>query len=153
MLGRRGTWRAERSRAACRREWKRIATMRTWSDPTFVLDDAQTLPFTLHDVPFMVYSNDAEVLAHIERLVQRYRADDPLPPSGAGQLLIAVRGTPTMGAAQLTGVPRRSGGQKSTRVLTADIDGGRVIYRRESGTVTMIQPDAWTITGDLRSYP
>src|SRR5438045_2754688 len=85
----------DRWRAAYRREWKRIATMLTWSDPTFVLEDAKTLQFTIHDVPFIVHSNDAEVLAHVARLVQRYRADEPLPPSGPSQVLIAVQGTPT----------------------------------------------------------
>jgi len=127
--------------------------MLTWSDPTFVLDDAQTLQFAIHDVPFIVHSNDADVLAHVARLVQRYRVDEPLPPSGPRQVLIAVQGTPTIGAERLTDVPRRSGAHKPARVATADIDGGRVIVRRETGTVTMIQPDRWTITGDLRAHP
>jgi HprK-related kinase B len=127
--------------------------MLTWSDPTFVLEDAQRLQFTIHDVPFIVHSNDADVLAHVARLVQRYRVDEPLPPSGPPQVLIAAQGTPTIGAERLTDVPRRAGGNKPARVATADIDDGRVIVRRETGSVTTIQPDRWVITGDLRANP
>jgi HprK-related kinase B len=50
-------------------------------------------------------------------------------------------------------VPRRSGTRKPARVATADTDDGRVILRRETGVMTTIQPDAWTITGDLRAHP
>ena len=128
--------------------------MRTWSDPTFVLADAQRLHFTIHDVPFTVYSNDAEVLAHVARLVQRYRtAGRQRMHPAREQVLIAVQGAPTLNYDRLIDVPRRSGAHKAARIATADIDEGRVIFRRETGVLTAIQPDAWTITGDLRAHP
>lgn len=127
--------------------------MPIWSDPTFVLDQTQTLRFTIHDVPFLVRSNDAEVIAHVARLVQRYRADEPAEAPGPRQVLIAVQGTPVIDDACLTDVPRRSGAQKPPRMATADLAGGRVIFRRETGILTAIEPDAWTITGDLRAHP
>ena len=127
--------------------------MRTWSDPTFDLTDAQRLHFTIHDVPFAVHSNDAAVLDHIARLVQRYRTEPPGDAPGPEQVLIAVQGTPTVQSDRLIDVPRRSGTRKTARIATAEIEGGRVIFRRETGVLTAIQPDAWTITGDLRTYP
>lgn len=127
--------------------------MLTWSDPTFVLDDAQRLQFTIHDVPFTVHSNDAGVIAHVARLAQRYRTDESLPASGPAQVLIAVQGTPTLDADQLTAVPRRSGANKPARVYAANINGGRVVFHRETGVLTMIRPEGWTITGDLRAHP
>lgn len=127
--------------------------MPTWSDPSFILDHAQTLHFTIHDVPFIVRSNDAEVIAHVARLVQRYRADEPSEASGPRQMLVAVQGAPTIDDARLVDVARRNGAHKPARVATADIEGGRAILRRETGVLTVIQSDGWTITGDLRAYP
>jgi HprK-related kinase B len=127
--------------------------MPTWSDPTFVLADAQRLHFTIHDVPFAVYSNDAAVLGHVARLVQRYRTEAPTDAPDTRQVLIAVQGTPTVEHDRLIDVPRRSGAHKTARIAMADSDEGRVIFRRETGVLTAIQPDTWTITGDLRAYP
>jgi hypothetical protein len=127
--------------------------MPTWSGPTFVLADARSLHFTIHAVPFAVHSNDADVLAHVARLVQRYRTEAPADTSGPPQVLIAVQGTPTVEHDRLTDVPRRSGARKPARIATAEIAGGRVIFRRETGVLAMIRPDAWTITGDLRAHP
>lgn len=127
--------------------------MPTRSDPAFVLDDAETLRFTIHDVPFAVRSNDTEVIAHVARLIQRYRTDASQDAPGPQQALVAVQGTPTVDQDRLTDVPRRSGAHKPARVATADIDGGRMVFRRETGVLTAIQPDGWTITGDLRAHP
>ncbi len=127
--------------------------MSIWSDPGFVLADAQSLHFIVHEVPFAVYSNDAEVLAHIARLVQRYHTETPVAAPGPRQMLIAVQGTPAMDTDRLVDVPRRAGAHKPARIATADIPDGRAIFRRETGVLTVIQPDAWTITGDLRAYP
>jgi HprK-related kinase B len=127
--------------------------MPTWSDPTFTLADAQHFQFTIHDIPFAVHSNDAAVLAHVARLVQRYRAEASADTSAPRQVLIAVQGTPMVEHDRLIDVPRRSGAQKAARIATAEIAGGRVIFRRETGVLTAIQSDAWTITGDLRAYP
>ena len=127
--------------------------MSIWPDHTAAPDDAQTLLFAIHDVPFVVRSNDAAVIAHIARLVQRYRTAEAQAATGPQQELIALQGTPALDAVRLTDVPRRSGGHKPARVATADLDDGRVILRRETGVATTIRPDAWTITGDLRAHP
>jgi len=127
--------------------------MSTWSDRTIVPDDASTLLFTIHDVPFIVRSNDAAVIEHVARLVQRYRTADSHAATGARQELNAIQGVPSVAATGLTDVPRRSGTRKPARVATADLDHGRVILRRETGVVTTIRPDGWTITGDLRAHP
>ena len=100
------------------------------------------LHFTIHDVPFAVYSNDAAVLAHVARLVQRYRTEAPADAPGTRQVLIAVQGTPTVEHDRLIDVPRRSGAHKAARIATADVDEGRVIFRRETGVLTAIQPDS-----------
>ena len=68
--------------------------MSTWSDRTIAADDAQTLLFTIHDIPFVVRSNDAAVIAHVARLVRRYRAADAADASGPQQELTAMQGTP-----------------------------------------------------------
>ncbi len=127
--------------------------MSIWPDDTIAPDDAQTLLFAIHDVPFVVRSNDTAVIAHIARLVQRYRTVEPQAATGPQQELTALQGTPALDTLRLTDVPRRSGEHKPARVATADLDGGRVILRRETGVATTIRPDAWTITGDLRAHP
>ncbi|MHB8645609.1 MAG: hypothetical protein ACYDAR_07460 [Thermomicrobiales bacterium] len=127
--------------------------MSIWSDRTVAPDDAPTLLFTIHDVPFVVRSNDAAVIGHVARLVQRYRTLDAQAAIGPQQELNAMQGVSTVDPGHLTDVPRRSGTRKPARVATADLDDGRVILRRETGVVTTIRPDGWTITGDLRAHP
>ncbi len=135
--------------------------MSIWPDPdpdsdyTVAPDDAHTLLFAIHDVPFAVRSNDAAVIAHVARLVQRYRTAEAQTATGPQQELTAFQGTPAIDALRVTDVPRRSGGHpvKPARVATADLDDGRVILRRETGVVTTIRPDTWTIAGDLRAHP
>jgi HprK-related kinase B len=127
--------------------------MSMWPDRTIAPDDAQALLFTIHDVPFAVRSNDAVVIAHVAQLVRRYRTAEPPAATGTRQELIALQGVPAIDADRLTDVPRRSGAHKPARVATADTDDGRVILRRETGVVTTIRPDGWTITGDLRAHP
>lgn len=127
--------------------------MSTWPDRTAAPDDAPPLLFTIHDVPFVVRANDAVVIAHVARLVQRYRAAETQAATGPQQELIAIQGVPTIDAGRLTDIPRRSGARKPARVATADRDDGRVILRRETGVMTTIRPDAWTIEGDLRTHP
>ncbi|MCA1666769.1 MAG: hypothetical protein LC793_05085 [Thermomicrobia bacterium] len=112
--------------------------MSTWSDSdgTVALGDALTLPFTIHDVPFLVRANDDAVIAHVARLVQRYRTAEGEVATGPRQELIALQGVPTIDDMRLTDVPRRSGTRKPARVATADLDDTRVILRRETGVVT-----------------
>ncbi len=130
-----------------------MMTMSHWPDPTFTFDAAQTVRFAIHDIPFVVRSNDADVIVHVTRLVQRYRNTE-LPPAADPELVLtAVQGTATVDESRLTAIPRRSGAQKPARIATADSDGGRVIFHRETGVLTTIQPDGWTITGDLRAHP
>ena len=127
--------------------------MSTWPAPTAAPDDTQTLLLTIHDVPFRVRSNDAAVIAHIARLVQRYRTAEPENTTEPRQDLIAIQGVPTIDTDHLTNVPRRSGTRKPARVATADLGDGRVILRRETGVVTMIQPMAGrsqAISGRIR---
>ncbi|MCA1667566.1 MAG: hypothetical protein LC793_09305, partial [Thermomicrobia bacterium] len=76
--------------------------MSTWPDRTAAPDDAPPLLFTIHDVPFVVRANDAMVIAHIARLVQRYRAAETQAVTGPQQQLIAIQGVPTMNAGRLT---------------------------------------------------
>ncbi len=127
--------------------------MSTWPDRTVASDDAPTLLFTIHDVPFVVRANDAAVIAHVARLVQRYRAAEIPTAAGPQQELIAIQGVPLIDTDRLKDVPRRSGARKPARVATADRDDGRVILRRETGVVTTIRSGAWTIEGDLRAHP
>ena len=127
--------------------------MSTWPASTVVPDDTRTLLFTIHDVPFRVRANDAAVIAHIARLVQRYRTAEPENTTDPRQELIALQGVPAIDTDHLTDVPRRSGTRKPARVATADLGDGRVILRRETGVVATIRPDGWTITGDLRAHP
>ncbi len=127
--------------------------MSTRPDRTAASDDAPTLLFTIHDVPFVVRANDAAVIAHIARLVQRYRTAETPTATGPQQELIALQGVPSVETNRLKDVPRRSGARKPARVATADFGDSRVILRRETGVVTTIRPDAWTIEGDLRAHP
>lgn len=127
--------------------------MSTWPDHTIAPDDAQTLRFTIHDIPFVVRSNDAAVSAHVARLVRRYRPAEPPAVAGPQQELTALQGVPESDAVRLTDVPRRSGAHKPARVATADIGDGRAILRRETGVMTTIRPDGWTVMGDLRAHP
>lgn len=127
--------------------------MSTWSTHTATPNDAQTLLFTIHNVPFRIRANDAAVIAHVAQLVRRYQTAEPQAATEPRQELTALQGLPTIDADRLTDVPRRSGARKPARVATADLDGGRVILRRETGVVTTIKPDGWTIMGDLQAYP
>ncbi len=126
--------------------------MNHWSDTAFARENVQTLLFAIHDVPFVVRSNDAEVIAHVARLVRRYSSTEPQSATGVQQVLVAVQGTPALDANRLKDVPRR-GANKQPRVATADMNGGRVIFRRDTGVMTYIQRNLWTITGDLRANP
>ncbi|MDQ2785576.1 MAG: hypothetical protein M3Y58_11315 [Chloroflexota bacterium] len=128
--------------------------MSTWPDRTVASNDTPTLLFTIHDVPFVVRANDAAVIAHVARLVQRYRAAGDPTATGPQQELIAIQDVSPIDTDGLKDVPRRSGAHKPARVATADLDDSRrVILRRETGVMTTILPDAWTITGDLRAHP
>ncbi|MDQ6832674.1 MAG: hypothetical protein M3008_04685 [Chloroflexota bacterium] len=127
--------------------------MSIWPDRAITSDNAPTLLFTIYDVPFVVRSNDASVIAHVARLVQRYRTAEASTATGPQQELIAIQGVPTRNTDGLKDVPRRSGARKPARVAIADRNDGRVILRHETGVVTTIRPDAWTIEGDLRAHP
>jgi len=128
--------------------------MHSWSDATTSRGDgSQTLMFAIHDVPFVVRSNDATVIAHVTRLVRRYSGGEPQTATGVQQVLVAVQGVPALDASRLKDVPRRSGTHKPARVATTDANGGRVIYRRDTDVMTYIQRNIWTITGDLRAHP
>ncbi len=112
----------------------------------------QTLLFAIHDVPFAVRSDDPATIAHVSRLVRRYRNGAAPIATGKSQVLVAVQGTPAFDLARLREVPRRNE-NKPSRTMTAEIDGGRVIYRRDTGVLTEIRPNQWTVTGDLRAHP
>ena len=127
--------------------------MSIWPDSTFTADEARTLLFTIHDVPFVVRSNDAAVIAHVARLVRRYRGDAAESATGPQQELTAVQGAPTVDQLRLQDVPRRGAATKPARVSTADVEEGRAILRRDTGVLTVIRPDAWTIVGDLNAHP
>lgn len=127
--------------------------MNHWSDTAFARDTVQTLLFTIHDVPFVVRSNDVEVIAHVTRLVRRYSGAEPQSATGVQQVLVAVQGTPAFDATRLRDVPRRTGAEKPPRIATAEMNGGRVIFRRDTGVMTYIQRNMWTITGDLHAHP
>lgn len=128
--------------------------MYSWADATASRgDDSQTLMFAIHDVPFVVRANDAAVIAHVTRLVRRYSGGEPQSATGAQQVLMAVQGVPALDTSRLKDVPRRTGAHKPSRVATADVNGGRVIYRRDTGVMIYIQRNIWTITGDLRAHP
>src|SRR3954451_13867277 len=108
------------------------ATMPTWSDPPFDADSAPALRFSMHDVPFLMQSNDTAVTAHVEGLVQRYRADGARDASGPPQVLVSIQVTPAVDRSLLTDVPRRSGAHKPARVATADTAEGRFILPQET---------------------
>lgn len=128
--------------------------MYNWSDTSATRGDGvQTLMFAIHDVPFVVRSNEAAVIAHVTRLVRRYSGGEPQTATGVQQVLVAVQGVPALDASRLKDVPRRTGAHKPARIATADMNGGRVIYRRDTGVMTYIQRNMWTITGDLRAHP
>ncbi len=130
-----------------------MPTLPDRSESAFSLEDAQTLLFTIHGVPFVVRSNDAGVIEHVARLVARYRGSMPQAATGPQQELVAVQGTPEFDRSGLTDVPRRSGASKPARVAIADRDDRRLIYRHEAGVLTVIEPARWMITGDLHTYP
>lgn len=115
--------------------------------------EMRTLLFAIHDVPFAVRSNDPVTIAHVVRLVRRYGNGAAQTATGEQQVLIAVQGEAAVDHSRLRDVPRRNGGTKPSRTLTADFDGGRIIYRRDTGVVTEIRRDTWTVTGDLRAHP
>ena len=117
----------------------------------FADDAAHTLLAALHDVPFVIRANDAAVIAHLGRIVRRYRSADPQAATGTQQTLICVQGTPDVDLSRLRDVPRRSGAKP--RVATLDMPDRRLIYRRETGVATLIEPERWTVTGDLRAHP
>lgn len=122
------------------------------TSPPFAEDAAHTLLAALHDVPFIIRGNDAEVIARVGRVVRRYRAADAQAASGPQQTLVCIQGEPQVAPDRLRDVPRRSGGTPG-RVATMEIPGGRAIYRRETGVLTTIKPERWTVTGDLRAHP
>jgi HprK-related kinase B len=117
----------------------------------FADDAAHTLLAALHDVPFVIRSNDAGVIAHLSQVVRRYRSTDLQAATGAQQTLVCVQGAPEVERGRLRDVPRRSGGK--SRIATLDAPGSRLIYRRVAGVATLIEPDHWTVTGDLRAHP
>lgn len=112
----------------------------------------RTLLFAIHDVPFAVRSDDAATIAHVARLVRRYGDGAAQAATGEQRVLVAVQGTPRLDRDRLREVPRRNE-SKPARTMTAEVDGGRVIYRRDTGVLTEIRPDQWTVTGDLRAHP
>jgi HprK-related kinase B len=117
----------------------------------FVNGSAHTLLAALHGVPFVIRSNDDAVSAHLGQVVQRYRSADPQAVIGAEQTLVCIQGTPDIDLSRLRDLPRRSGGKP--RIATLDMPGSRLIYRRETGVATLIEPGRWTVTGDLRAHP
>lgn len=127
--------------------------MAIWPDSTFTLEEARTLLFTIHDVPFVVRSNDDAVIAHVSRLVRRYQSDAARSATGPRQELTAMQGVPRVDHLRLHDVPRRGGAAKPARVATADLEDGRAILRRDTGVLTVIRPDAWAVVGDLNAHP
>ncbi len=115
-------------------------------------DAAHTLLAALHDVPFVTRSNDAEVIARVGQIVRRYRAAEPQAASGPQRTLVCIQGEPEIEPGRLRDVPRRSGATPG-RVATMEFPGGRAIYRRETGVLTTIEPERWTVAGDLRAHP
>lgn len=120
--------------------------------PPFRGQAAHTLLAVLHDVPFIIRGNDAEVIARIGRVVQRYRAAESHAASGPQQTLVCIQGEPEIASERLRDIPRRSGATPG-RVATLEVPGGRAIYRRETGVLTTIEPERWTVMGDLRAHP
>lgn len=118
---------------------------------SFADDAAHTLLAALHDVPFVIRSNDEAVIQHLSQIVRRYRSTDLQAATGAQQTLVCMQGTPNVEMSRLRDVPRRSGGKP--RIATLDAPGSRLIYRRETDVATLIEPGRWTVTGDLRAHP